>query len=302
MSRSVLEAFRFEQTLMRVLYGASFFVCVVLFVFFLFSAHPIWSIIPILITAVFIYAHWIEPNLITIKRYHLPVADQSKTTVRIAFLSDFHANETKGKKFFSRVAAKTNALKPDLILLGGDFMEERASFLPELLPLKKLKANYGKFFIIGNHDFFDDPGRVRREIEKLGFTDLSNKEEAFEIHNRPLRIVGLDDVWFGAPDLSVIHARSKEPRILLTHEPDALFDLKKGDADLVLVGHTHGGQVRLPFFGRVIPLPQKISHTFDRGRKFWCAIPVIISQGLGESVFPLRFFCPPEIVLIDLEI
>jgi len=254
------------------------------------------------VLAVLFYARFVEPFLVTVKKYRLALVKKPERWIRVAFLSDLHADGWKGKRFYDRVVRKTQAQKPDLILIGGDVVEETASHLSEAAGLAKLDAPMGKYFILGNHDFMDDAAAVRRQLEAWGYEDVTNRVKTVSADGRAFDLVGLDDSWFGDPDLPLVRGGHKRPRVVLSHEPDVLFDLRQGDADLILLGHTHGGQIRLPLIGHVAPLPQAAPQWLDLGKKTWKGMPVVISAGLGETNLNVRLFCPPQIVLLEIGI
>lgn len=248
------------------------------------------------------WSGFIEPFLITVARYRLPLLKEPKTWVRVVFLSDLHAGLYKDRSFYDRVAEKTQALSPDLILIGGDLVEETADPLPELEPLAKLQAPLGKFFILGNHDYIDHPDAVHRQLVKWGFEPLINEQRVLKKDERAMEIVGLDDSWLGKSDAHLLRRADHLPRLLLVHEPDNLLDVTAQDAEAIVMGHTHGGQVRLPFIGALRRLPQTVSQKYDRGLRDWLGIPVVISQGIGESITRVRLCCPPQIVILELGI
>ena len=251
---------------------------------------------------VLLYGGFVAPRRLQVKTYRLPLVADPQTWVRVAFFSDLHAGEHKGPDFYAQVVSRIMGQKPDLILLGGDLVEEVAATVKALLPLKKLHAPMGKFFILGNHDFADDPDSVRRQLIVWGFDDVTNAVRHLEKDGRMLNLVALEDAFLGHPKLDLLHVPQAQPRLLLLHEPDNLFDVEAGDAEVVLVGHTHGGQIRLPFIGALRRLPQEAPQWLDRGLKYWKEIPVVISQGIGESSSRARLFCPPQIVIVELGI
>jgi predicted MPP superfamily phosphohydrolase len=248
------------------------------------------------------YASFVEPYLITVKRFRLALVPRPKQWVRIAFLSDMHAGMGKGPVFWKRVVARTRALRPDLMLLGGDAVEQEAEPVRLLAPFASLEAPLGKFFLKGNHDFLDDPERVRAQFLAWGYQELTNRSVILRKGGEAFQLVGLDDTWHGDPELALLRREATRPRVLVTHEPDLFLDLKEGDADVILTGHTHGGQIRLPFYGPVMRLPLTAPQWLDRGLKTWRGMPAIISQGLGEANVRARLFCPPQIVVVEVGI
>ena len=249
-----------------------------------------------------LYGRYIEPYRITVKTYALALVDEPKEKLRVVFLSDFHASKFKSAKFFERVIAKVKKIQPDVVLIGGDLVEEHAAFLPVVESLAELTAKYGKYFILGNHDYLDDPHVVRKALKAWGYHEITNNAVTIHGADRALRLIGLDDCWHGASDLRVMDHKHHTPCLLVVHEPDSLLDIRPEDADLILMGHTHGGQIRLPLIGKIRKLPQVVPQSLDRGLKKWHDIPIIISQGLGEAETRARLFCPPQIVVVEVEI
>ncbi len=243
--------------------------------------------------------HSIEPYRLTIHKERLALVEKPTEWIRIVFLSDFHADGKRKSRFFQRVVKRAKKEKPDLLIVGGDLVEEYAESIKALASLKQCQAPLGKFFVLGNHDGWGDPGYLRKTMEEWGWKDLSNKTHSLTKGDRTCELLGLDDMWLGAPKVNLLR-KKQDVRILITHEIDLLEDVKEGEADVAIVGHTHGGQLRLPWVGPLFGLPQRAPIQFDRGKKMWGKMPVIISQGLGESNFGMRLFCPPQILIVEL--
>ncbi len=257
-----------------------------------------------------VYSCFIEPWIIVTKT--LTVGLKTHKQFSIAFLSDFHVGPYKGRRFMRRLVAKTNALRPDLILLGGDFLYNYASDPNLLDPLKELRAPLGVFGAMGNHDSGRDimKGRITmtkdrtRDVEKV-----LNECNVTVLHNEwkdigPVILAGTDDFWMQSYDLgkTLADIPDGKPVVLLTHNPDAITDERTHRADLILSGHTHGGQVRLPLLGSVPPIPNELGRKYDRGT---FALPkettLIVSHGVGESMARPRFLTAPEILCIGIK-
>ncbi len=248
---------------------------------------------------VLIYGGFIEPKLVQITKYSL---GEGEKKLRLVFLSDFHAGVKKQRAFYQRIAERVAALQPDLLVLGGDFVDECAEDIHVLAPILGLRPPLGTRFVLGNHDFFDDPNIVTARLVEAGARDLTNQSVTFKLTDtESLELVGLDDSLHGSPDLRLAEKPKQGMRIIVMHEPDLLLDLPEGCADLVLLGHTHGGQIRLPVYGPVVGLPQVISHTLDAGERSWKNLRVIISRGIGEALVRARLGVRPEIVVVDVK-
>lgn len=253
-----------------------------------------------LVLIIFLWANLVEPFLLTVKSFHVPLVKEPAAWLRIAFLSDLHAGGGKGKKFYARMAKRIMAERPDVILFGGDFVELHEQALVELEPLKKLRAPGGIKFILGNHDLYDAPEDMRERIQKWGWENITNQRVTVSAKNHTFSLVGFDDMRVLTSDPTLLDDQKHHPSILLVHGPDDLEGLDTKNIDLILCGHTHGGQIRLPFIGPVAPLPMRAQRRYDRGLRDWHGTPFIISQGLGEALLRLRLFCPPQIVMLEV--
>ena len=248
---------------------------------------------------VLLYGGFIEPRRVQTTTYTL---GEGERRLRVVFLSDLHAGLKKQRSFYQRIANQVKLLQPDLVILGGDLVDERAGALEALDPLFEARPPLGMWFILGNHDFFDDPKKLSATLLKKGVRELTNQSLNFKLTDTAsLELIGLDDSWFGSPDLRLVEKPKTGLRLIAMHEPDLLLDLPEACANLVLLGHTHGGQIRLPGYGPLTPLPQSISQTLDRGEKHWKGMRVIISRGIGESVVRARLGSRPEILVIDVK-
>ncbi|KEF33947.1 metallophosphoesterase [Deinococcus sp. RL] len=241
-----------------------------------------------------------------------------RSPLRVAFLTDLHY----GLYIFGRQVRgwvdTANAARPDLVLLGGDFLDVRPSAdpAPLLTELARLRAPLGVYAVWGNHDYgsfgaYDRgvlgqgvPGwAARREkvaaaFARAGITVLRNEGRAVR---DDLWVGGVDDLWRGEPDVAAALAGAGEGQatLLLSHNPDVLPDLPRR-VGLVLSGHTHGGQIRLPLLGAPV-VPSKYGQRYAMG---WVpgahGTPGYVSRGLGVSGLPLRNLCPPEVTLLTL--
>lgn len=252
--------------------------------------------------ALIAYGMFAAPKRLVVSRYREKLVHKPETWLRLVFASDFHTGEFKRAEWYEKVVLEIQALDPDVIFLGGDYVEFEVESIGALESLKKLHAHLGKYFILGNHDYLDRPQDVRNFLSGLGFADLTNGHLTLKKEGRYLQISGLDDCWQGHPEIPPIRAAEHLPHITFTHDPDAVLDFSAGDTDLLVCGHTHGGQIRLPVLGSLLPIPTKLGRAADKGRKIVNAIPLIVSSGCGESEVRARLFNPAEIVVVELGI
>lgn len=249
---------------------------------------------------VLVYGSFIEPQLLTVK--HFAVGKGSKK-LKIVYLSDIHVGPYKRRGWLTRLVRRVNALQPDLILLGGDYLYGDAREASELGPLEGLKARYGTFAILGNHDTYYGLGEAEGALEKAGLHVLRNASVRIEHEGKNLSIVGVDDDWYAETEFedAMKQVPEGEPTIMMIHNVDLAPHAAKYKPAVMLAGHVHGGQIRLPLIGPVPPLPQKLGRKYDRGRFDFDGVPLILGQGLGESGPRARLFCPPQIVVVELK-
>ncbi|MDQ7815177.1 MAG: metallophosphoesterase [Patescibacteria group bacterium] len=247
------------------------------------------------------YGVFIEPKRLEVKRYRLASVKEPSEWIKIVFLSDFHAGDFRFRDWFARIAREVQALKPDLVLLGGDYVCYEAKTVVEIEPLKDLSAPLGKYFVMGNHDYFEAPEKISAYVNSLGYVDLTNKTAVIKRGGKKLELQGLDDPWYGSP-MTVKRSSKEMPHLTLAHEPDMLLDFKEGETDLVLVGHTHSGQVRFPFIGSLRPIPAKLGRKVEHGEVRINGVSCIVGNGLGECDARPRLLARPQIVLVEVGI
>jgi hypothetical protein len=255
--------------------------------------------------------HYIEVNRIEIPMRGLPAAFDG---LRIAQLSDIHLDEYTEPFFLRSAVAKINRMQPDAVLLTGDFVSEGplprrfalgaawqcANILSELHCAQR-------YAVLGNHDVHVGPEEITRALTANGIQVLVNAYLPLQRGSGRIWLAGVDDAVNGNPDLDLAVPASirnvvNEPVLLMCHAPDFADDLladPAGDSvQLMLSGHTHGGQIRLPLIGP-LQLP-------DLGKKYvegWFRLgdlQLYVNRGLGTVGLPFRIDCPPEITLITL--
>ncbi len=259
------------------------------------------TIVALLGEAALAWGVWIEPKRLVVRRVREALGSDPKSWITLAFISDLHAGGFKSRAWYERVATEVAALRPDLLILGGDYVVDRAEPISDLSPFGNVTARLGNFFVLGNHDYTDRPHEIRRAITSWGYENLTNRSVMIHADGRSLELQGIDDCWYGAPQ-KFRRTSPLVPHLLVSHEPDTVMDLKEGDTDLVLIGHTHGGQVRLPVIGSLLPIPAQLGRAVDCGRKIMNGIRCLVTTGIGESDIRMRLFNPPEILLVTIGI
>lgn len=240
-----------------------------------------------------VYSIFIAPRRLKVNRYREALCQDPKHWLRVVLLTDLHAGKNKSTDWFAKIADKVSLLKPEILFLGGDFVLWNGDDMERLKPLASLKAR-GKYFVLGNHDYLGHPERVSETLKSWGFINIVNTGFTFLFQGSELTVFGLDDPILGKGMAPL------DAQLLLAHSPDSVLDMHEG-AGLVLCGHTHGGQIRLPFFG-CVTIPSKLGCRVDQGFKIINGVKMIISRGLGEVGIRARLFCTPEITVVEVGI
>lgn len=253
-----------------------------------------------------VYGFWeasqIRIHRENIKLQNLPKAFEGKT---LAVLADFHNGPYVSIPFIRQAKDIAQSLNADMYALVGDFAHKGTHTDEQLLPcleaLQTLEAPLGVYAVPGNHDM-QNSGQVYRDcIAMTRITDLTNKSVSIRQGDDELWLAGVDDLWWGQPDLetAIREVPSEGNVILLSHNPDYAEWPSDPRISLMLSGHTHGGQVYLPLAGAPW-MPSRFGEKYRHGLCQGPAHPVFVSRGLGEAGVPLRMNSPPEINLLTL--
>lgn len=261
---------------------------------------------PLYLYARFIETRWIEVKEIDIKLKNL---HQNFDGYRIAQLSDMHMDQFVDFQLVATAVDRVLENSPDLIAITGDFISHEVEYDVKHISqtLSRLKAPDGVVAIPGNHDYSDTGGTkeindVRQIMYDLGIHDLSNEVRTLTRGDGELHICGVDAITAQKARLDyVLDALPEDgPAILLAHEPDyADIVAAYGRIDLQLSGHTHGGQVRPPFYGTIIGPNHGLRYgagLFDINED----MQLYVNVGLGTVTYPIRFNCRPEVTIITL--
>ena len=253
----------------------------------------------------------LEPNRPRIVRKQIPLRRWPARLegFTIALLSDFHYDPFFSAHPLRSAIGMVNQLRPDMIALTGDFVsvpifgdpaDGASAAEPCAQLLRKLQAPHGLWAVMGNHDVYSDSDRVTAALRAVGIQVLSNQSNPIERDGSRFWLSGVDDVLGGAADLdSTLHSiPTGEATILLAHEPDYADYASEHPVDLQLSGHSHGGQVRLPFIGPLF-LPE-LARKYVRGLFTIGGLTLYTNAGLGTVRVPVRLNCPPEITLLTL--
>ncbi|WP_020415392.1 metallophosphoesterase [Microbulbifer variabilis] len=256
-----------------------------------------------------IWAFFAEPNSFRIREQTITIDSwpEACNNKKVAILADLHVGSPyKGVDSLRWLVDEVNASLPDLILLPGDFVIQGVaggSFVsPEEVAeiLEELKAPMGVFAVLGNHDWWLDAKRVEKAFADRGITVLEDRSAKLNSGACKLRLVGLSDFWEGPHDIAqaMDGIDTAESILAFTHNPDIFPELPK-QISLTIAGHTHGGQVYLPFIGRPI-VPSRYGQRYAIGHIEEGGKNLYVSPGVGTSILPVRFLVPPEVTLLAI--
>ena len=262
------------------------------------------------ITAGGLYARFAESQRLRVSRHDVPLGAKNPA-IRIVQLSDLHASSVVPLEFIAEAVTLALAQKPDLIALTGDFVTDSHAG-PEgyAAILARLAAAAPTFACLGNHDSGAAHPQAAHNptiqpvldlLTRAHIPCLVNASHALTVRGRSLQLIGLGDLWSAMCNptkaFAQVPAREGATRIVLNHNPDAKDLLYSFDWDLMLCGHTHGGQVRLPFLGT--PFAPVTDKRYIEGLHRWENRWLHITRGVG-NLHGVRFNCRPEISVLDV--
>ncbi|MBI5077058.1 metallophosphoesterase [Candidatus Falkowbacteria bacterium] len=227
-----------------------------------------------------------------------------------------HSGKVAYKKsgFVRKVANKIDEEAPDLVLLTGDFILGRESNALYLSPLKDIGQKYPTFAVTGNHefdlafagdlDYKDKTATLRKLFNQWEISILDNQTKKITLGEGTINIAGVPDLWTNKANLDVINnfIDPRYPKILLSHNPDIILDKESENFDLILSGHTHNGQIRLPFIGNIPSMPTKLGRAFSAGLFKLKNGYLYITAGLGETGPRARLFNRPELTVLKINL
>ena len=221
---------------------------------------------------------------------------------RIVQISDLH-NVTFGRNN-QKLMEKIKKCSPDMIVITGDLVDSNHTDIESALEFVKEAVDIAPvYYVTGNHEYWIEETEYTRLLQGMndvGVNDLNNNYVQIKRENSSFLLVGLDDNSLHDGTLDDMIRDRKELTVVLAHEPQYIQDYEDAKADLVLSGHAHGGQVRIPFVGGVVAPDQGFFPQYTSGEHICDKTEMIISRGLGNSIIPLRLFNYPEIVCVEL--
>lgn len=225
---------------------------------------------------------------------------QGLAPLRVLLLSDIHCGIFLKPEILAEVVNFVMELEPDLVVVTGDIVtghsREVRPFLDALAPLSR--APRGAWFCFGNHDYFGgDPEEIRKGLQGVGIVTLKNESVTLAHGTASFVLGGIDDLILGKPDWPRMMSKFGAPHLLLSHNPDHFYQAAGHGVALVLSGHTHGGQIRLPHGP---PIIRQSRFCLDEGIYSFQSSLLVVTRGLGSILLPWRWGADPEAVMIEI--
>ena len=244
--------------------------------------------------------YWVKIHPIQVVDRDIPASFEG---TRIAFVADIHHGPYFSLQRVKRLVADINGLQADMVIFGGDYVHRDAKYIiPCLHELQDVNAPLGKFGVLGNHDHWESAPLTRQSMTTAGITLLDNHAQWIVKAGARIKIGGVGDLLEDIQNLTSTIADVKEDDfvLLVSHNPDYAEQMTTRKIDVMLSGHTHGGQVT--FFGLWAPLvPSRYGQKYRSGIVETALTNVIISNGIGTITPPVRFCARPEIILLTLK-
>jgi uncharacterized protein len=242
-----------------------------------------------------------EANSLSVERITINLKRLPKNLdgFRLVHLSDIHHSPFTDLEHINRAVEVANSLKPDMFILTGDYVSHDSEFIaPVAEALGNLEAEFGISACLGNHDHWTDGELVKKSLSGAGIDVLINEGRRFTARDASIWLCGVDDYMVGRTDLKAALRGSfpDEMKLLLAHNPIIVRSAARIGVDLMLSGHTHGGQVKIRDDDKRILPRRKLKNGLHRRRE----TQIYITRGIGTVVLPVRYQCPPEISHIEL--
>ena len=253
-----------------------------------------------------LYAMFIEPDLLRVIHYDFPHSKIEGQPIKVVQFSDTHIGDFFTIEELQKVVDKINEQEADLVLFTGDLMDDASVYQGSIEEigaiLSNIQSKFGNYAVFGNRDYGGGAERFYEELmESAGFHVLLNNQETITVNGTTLSLFGADDALIGYYDAKQTMQGIKEENfnLLLVHEPDLVDDFIDYPVDLVVAGHSHGGQVYIPFVGPL--LTTTLAEKYVRGLyEINEDLSLYVNTGIGNTRVPFRLFNVPQITVFYL--
>ena len=260
-------------------------------------------VLAIVAWGVIFYGSFIEPKMLQVEASSIDLDIEGiEGELDIVVVSDIHVGPYKKARWSDKVVEKLNELDADMILMPGDFVFSKTEQVEMLESHQDIELPV--YAVLGNHDHeFADPDVISSTLEGWGMNMLRNRAVEIELADgNKIDVAGIDDLWFTANPMAAMETvDDNTPTIMISHNPDFILEPEADRVDLVISGHTHCGQIRLPWIGSVPPIPNKLGRDWDCGEyDYGDGHKLFVTPGVGETGPRARLFNPPTINIIHV--
>lgn len=259
-------------------------------------------LIILIIIGILVYGFWIEPNMVKISNLDFvsPKIGEALNDFKIVQISDLHIKEYGIKEQF--VVKSLLTIKPNLVVFTGDFIDNKKDLSVLNDFLKAFRASYDgdAFAVLGNWDYESAPNEIMKLLQDYSITTLRNENVLYNFRENNFYIIGIDDPITNHDDVNaaLFRVNLDKLNIVLVHAPDIVNHFSNNNKfDLILTGHTHGGQIGISNISKKLA---PTSTGYIRGLYETPFGTIYVNRGIGSSVIPIRFLCPPDLTVIKL--
>lgn len=268
-------------------------------------------IISLILVIFLIWMRFIELNNLIVKDYKFIKGKGYNNEIKVAVFSDMHLGVYNNNSIIKKIVQKIKKINPDVVIIPGDFIYfiDKNKLVEQFLDLKNISVPV--LAVLGNHDYGKPEKNISQDLnlvlESLGIIMIDNQVKKININGDLIEFIGTEDIWVGNPDYEVLRKDGSEDQVdftfFITHNPDTLYEVKDlatndyKKIDLMIAGHTHAGQIRLPILYKHI-IPTK--YNFDKGFYNISNLNLFITPGIGTVGLPLRLFNFPELSILNI--
>jgi len=267
-----------------------------------------------ILCALFVYSYFIEPNSFVIKKpsFELECLRGTALHIKFAHISDLHFTSKTPKERIRQIYNEIKKTDSSVVFITGDLISDKSGIVSTVKFVNNISKEYSVYVVFGNWDFWlldYNIASFKKALEKAGAKVLVNDALSIKTGDKLIDVIGVKDPYSSSETekdlkkaIDKIKSNKGVCRILLAHSPSIIKEALRENIDLILVGHTHGGQINIPFLAKeIIPVRKRENRKYVKGQYKVNGTQMYVNSGIGTSVFPIRFLTPPEVAEITLK-